>query len=167
MLRSRETRKKILLIFLVVILGLFVLWKIGNEGMLQVWRGVERSFIEQDYAKNTSPLSIDVQIDLCQKFSIRSDDPKCKKGSKVYTFEFYSAISDYFYRLPEDQRRIEIVLEKIGKYQFKKEERVQDNLRYFFYWYDFTGDGKYPLVIQFEESGKIRRINTGVGRDSG
>lgn len=109
---------------------------------------------------------MEVQEDLCQKFSIKNDDPFCQKGSIVYAFDFYPEISNYLYRLPEDKQRLEVVEEKIGEYQFKKEERVQGEARYIFYSYDFTGDQVYPLVIQFDEFGKIRRIYTGVNRDS-
>lgn len=126
-----------------------------------LWHGQDK-----DYSQLTVPLSIDKQKDLCEKFLIPADNSLCL-NEQVYSYDFYNTIALFLYNLPEDKKNLETVQEKIGKYEYRQETILQNNKYFYDHWYDFTGDKKFPLVIQFDDSGKIRRIFTGVGRDSG
>lgn len=169
MIRVRKGLKVIIKILLIMVVGLLLLWAaVGNEGMKLIIGGVQKVLDgPPDYTKYTVPLSEDVKNDLCSKFSISNSDRLCQPGSKVYAFDFYTVIYHYFDQLPENLKRLDTVQERIGKYQFKMEEETQKESRYFYYWYDFTGDQKFPLVIGFEEDGRIRRFYLSAGRDSG
>lgn len=169
MIRVRKGLKVIIKILLIIIVGLLLLWAaVGSDGIQLIMGGVQKILSgPPDYTKYTVPLSEDVKNDLCSKFTISNSDRLCQPGSTVYAFDIYTDIYNYFDQLPENLKRLDTVQERIGKYQFKMEVREQKESRFFFYLYDFTGDQKFPLVIEFEDDGRIRRFYLSAGRDSG
>jgi len=119
-----------------------------------------------DVTRNTTPLTAEVVEDICKKFSIQADDPRCQPGATVYSRQFFPDIKSYLYDLPKDQANEEEVSKLLGLYEYYREPmtRVSDGPDYYRVWYDLRGDHVYRLVIFYREDGSIKEImSTGGG----
>jgi len=119
-----------------------------------------------DVTRNTTPLTAEVVEDICIKFSIQADDPRCQPGATVYSREFFPDIKSYLYDLPKDQANEEEVSKLLGLYEYYREPmtHVSDGPDYYRVWYDLRGDHVYRLVIFYREDGSIKEImSTGGG----
>jgi hypothetical protein len=151
------------LIATIIILGLIVNYVIPI--VLRIYtdlsnysRRVEQSY---DYTKITTPLPRNIVEDICIKFEIELDDPRCLEDSVVYGPDFFADIKDYFDELPSELATFEAVEDKLGKYFVRCSE--PDNEGYYRCIYDIRGDGKYPIGVYFNKENYYYQIfaNTG------
>lgn len=156
------TMKRIVWMVLFLALIAYV-WIKASDSMVRavwyVWYGPTDRY----YFKFTDPLSIDTQKDLCTKLNIALNDHLCS-SQEIYAFEFYPAIEAFFYALPEEERSFGFVENRIGKYEYLHNTSMNGSQRMDYHWYDFTGDQKFPLGIEFDSDGNIQRIFTTSGR---
>jgi hypothetical protein len=117
------------------------------------------------WREKTSPLDQDVIKDICLKFALPSDDPRCQPGSQVYAPDFFGVITRAFRPTDGVSSTYDEVQEKLGKYQFDYNPPVTtgDGLTYFRAWYDLKGDRVYPIVMFFYADGRLWRIIADVG----
>jgi hypothetical protein len=128
--------------------------------VLDIYRSL-RSYNEHvtsqsDYTEITTPLSRDVINDLCSKFEISPDDPRCLADSVAYGPDFYEDIRDYFHALSPEEATKEEVQIKLGAYLESCESPDKDGN--YVCWYDLRGDGIYHIVVFFNQYGYIYRF---------
>jgi hypothetical protein len=118
-----------------------------------------------DVTRNTTPLTAEVVEDICKKFSIQADDPRCQPGATVYAPEFFDDIESYLYNLPKDQANDEEVSKLLGFYEYYREPITHENNGYEYYrvWYDLRGDRVNRLVISYRKDGSIIEIMNSSG----
>lgn len=107
----------------------------------------------------TSPLSNEVLQDICQKFNLSNEDPRCKPGAKVYAPEFFQTIQRDFIHSDGEVVNYDYVQEKIGKYQYDCGPMIKERTgaEYFSCDYDLQGDRVYPIGILFDSKGNVWR----------
>lgn len=139
-------------IYILYIVGLFVLTlgalAYDTYDELAHWR------------EKTSPLAVEVVEDMCEKFALPEEDPRCQPGAVVYAPEFFRTIGKTFQPENRAWATFEQVEEKLGAYNYEKEPvtTLGDGTQYFRCWYDLNGDRLYPIVIDFNADGSIRRM---------
>jgi hypothetical protein len=119
---------------------------------------VEQSY---DYTKITTPLPRNIAEDICVKFEISSEDPRCSGDTVVYAPDFFSDIKMYFNKLPEESSTYEMVQGKLGAYLIRCSE--PDNEGYYQCRYDIRGDGIYPISIHFNKENRYYQIFANAG----
>ncbi len=117
------------------------------------------------WREKTSPLDQDVTKDICRKFALSADDPRCQPGAQVYAPDFFGDITRALRPHDEEWATYNDVQEKLGTYQFAYEPPVTtgNGLTYFVARYDLKGDRVYPIVIFFYADGRLWRIIADVG----
>ncbi len=121
-----------------------------------------------DVTRNTTPLTAEVVEDICKKFSLQMDDPRCQPGATVYARELYPDIKSYLYDLPKDRANDEEVSKLLGLYEFNREpmSRLSNGHEYYRVWYDLRGDLVNRLVISYHKDGSIKEITISIGGGS-
>jgi len=118
-----------------------------------------------NWRAHTSPLSQDVINDLCMKFTLSSNDPRCQPGARVYGPDFFTVIGATFE--PEDApwATYDEVQQKLGKYQIMLEPLITDGSgrTYFVAHYDLKGDQVYQITMFFYADGRLYRLIADVG----
>ncbi len=109
---------------------------------------------QNDYTRSTSPLTVEVQRDVCEKFDIPETDRRCQSEYSVYAAEFRPEIASYLHSLRKEERSFELVQEKLGDYLYLQGM----NGSYAFYIYDLRGDGVYTIVVVFDPNGFIHKF---------
>ena len=164
MLNWQSMARKLTPFTLIILIVLLCFWALGRENFTRILNASWRILDEDSYYKQyTMPLPHRVASDLCTQFEIPDSDFRCRE-EKVYAIDFYPAIVEYYSSSPSESRLLFAVQEKIGKYQIETEFKQTDDA--FYYWYDFTGDKMFPLVIVFDENGVMVDIRSRTGRDS-
>jgi len=85
--------------------------------------------------------------DLCSKFEISPDDPRCLPDSVVYGPDFYADLKAYFKGLPQEKQTFATVEEILGPYLLRCGKT--DNEGGYSCAYDLRGDGMYRIRIFF------------------
>ena len=116
----------------------------------------ERIARQSDYTKITTPLPNDVVEDICLKFEIKSDDPRCLPGSVAYGPDFFPDIKEMLRHLPREEATYQTVQDKLGNYLLMCEQ--PDNEGYYACRYDLRGDEIYPILIFFTEANTIYQV---------
>jgi hypothetical protein len=118
-----------------------------------------------NWRAHTSPLSQDVIDDLCLKFKLPTNDPRCQPGARVYAPDFFSVIRATFQPKNGPWATYDEVQLKLGKYQFTYDPPVTtgDGLTYFRAHYDLRGDQVFPITMFFYADGKLWRLIADVG----
>ena len=150
--------KKIITTVLIILTILLISWVLDKDGSLAILRATQRIFNEEGYFKQqTSPLSFDVAQDLCREFKIPDSDIKCQKQG-AYAVDFYPTIIEYYSTIPEKDRTLTNVQEKIGKYEMLVRRKFYDDTYYYWHFYAFTEDQIFPIIIVFDEDGIIVEV---------
>ncbi len=156
--------KKIITYFIVIIATSTVILLIIPT-VIQIYRDMssysERVEQSYDYTKITTPLPRNIAEDICVKFEISSEDPRCSGDTVVYAPDFFSDIKIYFNKLPEESSTYDMVQDKLDAYLIQCSE--PDNKGYYQCRYDIRGDGIYPISIHFNKENRYYQIfaNTG------
>ena len=110
--------------------------------------------------ERTTPLENEVAVDLCNKFTISDNDPRCQPGAVVYAPDFFQTIGKTFQPADQTWATYEEVEAKLGAYKYNQEPLVteSDGKQYFRCWYDLRGDRVYPIVIDFYSDGRLWRM---------
>jgi hypothetical protein len=109
----------------------------------------------------TSPLKVEVIQDLCQKFNLSDQDPRCKTGTVVYAPEFFQPIRSDFIHSNGESVTYDYVQEKLGRYQYGCSSMITEHstgVEYFSCSYDLQGDRVYPIGIFYYSTGHIWRF---------
>lgn len=166
MINWRSQIKNSVIFISIVAACLFLFWNLDRKNFNNLFNASWRIMHQDSYFKNlTYPLSPAVAQSLCLEFGIPDTDSRCGK-EKVYAIDFYPAIMEYYKSVSRENRTEEKVQEKIGKYRFRAEKKNKGTVHYTWYWYDFSGDQMFPLIIIFDENGIITEIRVMSGRDS-
>jgi len=152
-----------LALWILFFLGLLVFFLLVGLPVLNKVINYERE--NRDYTLHTTPLKAEVIRDICEKFEISDDDPRCIPGTKVYAPEFFADIKKYIRGLPEDKASIEEAQRLLGKYEIGREPitKLEDGTEYFRIFYDLRGDLVYPIFIRFNGNGGIEEIMANAG----
>jgi hypothetical protein len=105
----------------------------------------------------TAPLNSKVVQDLCQKFNLGDQDPRCKPGATVYAPDFFQTIRHDFIHSNGERVNYRYVQEKIGKYQYECGPIIKEStgFEYFRCGYDLQGDRVFPIGINFDSEGNL------------
>ncbi len=152
-----------LVLWIFVFAGLVVLFLLVGLPVLNKVIAYEKE--NRDYTLHTTPLKAEVIQDVCEKFEISDDDPRCQPRATVYAPEFYADIKTYIRGLPEKRANIEEVQRLMGKYEIDREPitKLEDGTEYFRVFYDLRGDLVYPIFIRFTGNGEIEEIMANAG----
>lgn len=117
-----------------------------------------------NWRAHTSSLSQGVIDDLCLKFKLPPNDPRCHPGARVYAPDFFGDISATFQPKHGPWATYDEVQQKIGKYQFLLEPLVTtgDGITYFVAHYDLKGDQVFPIVMFFHGDGGLWRLSANI-----
>lgn len=166
LINLRSGVRRLVLLILLIFLLISSCWIFEREDFNHLLRATWRVIDEDSYFKQyTSPLSSDVARDLCAEFELPALDWRCQ-DEKVFAIDFYPAIVDYYSNISAKDRTLDAVQSKIGGYQITVETKVKNDGYSHWYWYDFTGDQMFPLIILFDENGIMVDILSHAGRDS-
>ena len=146
-----------------VLIGLIICALVSNILMISMYIAIRRELA--DVTRFTTPLTAEVVEDVCKKFSLQTDDPRCQPGATVYAREIYPDIKSYLYDLPKDRANEEEVSKLLGLYEYYREPmtHVSDGPDYYVVSYDLRGDHVYRLVIFYREDGSIDKIMSSGG----
>lgn len=147
----------ILLVFLVIAVGLGAIYLfIGGVMLYDVIKD------HMTWRDATTPLSQEVNSDLCTQLEIDPTDPRCdiENSSVVYGPDFFREIYELF--TPEDSpwATYDEVEEIIGTYKYECEPTVQlsDGTEYFVCAHDFAGDRVFPIAIFYFSDGNMMEL---------
>jgi len=129
--------------------------------VVEIYTGLQKYNAEQianqtHYKEVTTPLPRSVVEDLCSKFGISPDDPRCLPDSVVYGPDFYTDLKAYFKGLPQEKQTFATVEEILGPYVMYCEE--PDKEGDYDCTYDLRGDGKYRIGVFFTKDNYYYRV---------
>lgn len=151
------------------------LWIFVVLGLVAFFLLVALPFIEEiikydkenrDYTLHTTPLNSEVIQDVCEKFEISNDDPRCQPEAKVYAPEFFADIKAYIRALPKEKANVEEVQTLLGKYEVDRDPIItmrKDGTGYYRIFYDLRGDLVYQITVKFTKNGEIEEIMANAG----
>lgn len=148
-------RNKIILIIGVSLIVLIILSPFIYGAVIEIFSIHHRL----SWQERTSPLNFEVIQDLCQKFILSDQDPRCKPDAVVYAPEFFQTIRKDFIHSNGETVNYDYVQEKIGKYKYECSQMVKERTgaEYFSCSYDLQGDHVYPIGIFFYSNGVLWR----------
>lgn len=151
-------RKVIKILLVILVLGLVIFFLLVGLPFLKMLGEYNKE--NRDYTLHTTPLKVEVIRDICEKFEIPADDPRCMPRATVYAPEFYDDIKAYIRSLPDEQANVVEVQRLLGKYEVDREPitKLQDGTEYYRIFYDLRGDLVYPIFVRFTGDGKIEEI---------
>jgi len=151
---------KVVVILVTIILGGGIIYVCGLTLLTAVVMGYDAYQDATQWREHTTPLDPEVVADICEKFGLPEDDPRCQPGATVYAPEFFRTIGETFQPPDGDWATYSQVEEILGEYKFDEEPItiLSDGTEYFRCWYDLRGDRVYPIVISFNSDGSIRKI---------
>ena len=144
-------------------LGLVVVFLLVGLPVLNKVIAYERE--NRDYTLHTTPLKSEVIRDICEKFEISDEDPRCIPGAKVYAPEFFADIKAFIRSLPQEKANAEEVQRLLGEYEVYREPitRLNDGTEYFTITFDLRGDSVYPIDVWFTGNGTFKKIMANAG----
>lgn len=156
-------RQMKLALWILVFLGLVAFFLLVGLPVLNKIIAYEKE--NRDYTLHTTPLKDEVIRDVCEKFEISDDDPRCKPGATVYAPEFFPDIKTYIRALPEEKANAEYIDNLLGKYELYRGPitRQKDGTEYFTITYDLRGNHVHRIIIWVNKDNKIINIMTTSG----
>lgn len=153
-----------IVLWIIVFAGLVVLFLLVGLPVLNKVIAYEKE--NRDYTLHTTLLKAEVIRDVCEKFEISDEDPRCQPGSKVYAPEFFADIKAYIRALPKEKSNVEEVQRLLGKYEIDRDPTItmrKDGTGYYRIFYDLRGDLVYQIAVKFTKNGRIEEITANTG----
>jgi hypothetical protein len=119
---------------------------------------------ENDWRSKTSPLPLEVVLDICSRFDAQSESLPCSSPKNVYAPDLFPIIED---SLIQNETTYENIQSMLGQYQadFEPPVTLGNGEEYFVSWYDLQGDGTTAMVFFFNGDGTLRETLYHLGND--
>ena len=110
-----------------------------------------------DYKLDTTPLPQVVIDDICSQFEIWDSSNDCQSSSTLYAPDFFDEIKAYFNNLPGQNRTLDEVQSKLGKYFVRCDEPSSDG-RYRCYSNLNNDHQVYSIIFFFNNEGFYEKV---------
>jgi hypothetical protein len=114
----------------------------------------------------TDPLDAGVVTDICQRFSLSPQDPRCQAGAQVYAVDFFDLPRRAF---QPGVTTYADVHAKLGPYEYqcRKPEWNSNGTWTFRCYFDFKGDRTYKIIIRFVGTDQSNGVVDAILLDAG
>lgn len=119
---------------------------------------------ENDWQSKTTPLPMEVVLDICSKFDSQSQSIPCQSPGNVYAPDLFPIIEDRLILKETTYEEVEFMLRQYQA-DFEPPIKLGNGEEYFVSWYDLRGDGITAIVFFFNDDGSLREILYHLGND--